>query len=117
MTDDTKEFGTGAKRGATVAGQRGSVYPRFDLISMWGLLRLAETYGEGAARHGDDNWRNGMPGKDLMNRVLGHCAAYLRGDRTEDHLAHAAWGLFALMENEALRPELMGFWSPDGTKS
>ena len=117
MSDDIKEFDTGAKRGATVAGQADDVYPRFDLISPWALLRLARTYGEGAAKHGPNNWRKGMPGSDLMNRVLGHCLAYLRGDHTEDHLAHAMWGIAALIENEELRPELMDFWSPNGPTS
>jgi len=32
---------------------------------------------------------------------------WLQGDRTEDHLAHAAWNIFALMHFEETRPELI----------
>ncbi len=109
--DGIKEFGTGAKRGAKTALQRpGGRYPRFDLISPIGLRRLAETYSEGADKRGEDNWRHGMHGRDLLNRSIAHIYARLLGDTSDDHIAHAAWGLIAFLEQEELRPELNVLW-------
>jgi len=79
---------------------------RFDLISPLGLKRLAETCASGARKYSDHNWRKGIPFSNLLGHVLNHLNEYQLGDRSEDHLAHAAWGLFALMEFEETRPEL-----------
>ncbi len=79
---------------------------RYDLISPQGLRRLAETYAEGAMKYTEHNWRKGIPYSNLINHMLQHINLYLAGDRTEDHLAHAAFGLFAIMEFEETRPEL-----------
>lgn len=87
---------------------------RYDLISPFGLCRLAETYAEGAKKYSDHNWRNGFPVSSLINHVLNHIVTYLAGaESEEDHLAHAAWGLFALMEQEATHPELDDRWDFD----
>lgn len=79
---------------------------RYDLISPVGLRRLAETYASGAKKYNDHNWRKGQPFSDVLNHAIAHLYKYLYGDCSEDHLAHAAWGLFALMEFEETRPEL-----------
>ncbi len=73
---------------------------RYDLISPVGLRRLAETYAEGAEIHGDRNWENGLPIDDCINRSIRHIYLYLEGNKEEDHLAHAAWNLFASMHFE-----------------
>lgn len=93
-------FETGAVRSADCADVR------YDLVSPVGLRRLAETYAEGAVKYGDFNWEKGMPIFDLLNHVIPHVYKYLSGDRSEDHLAHAAWGLFAAMHSEELWPHL-----------
>ena len=77
---------------------------RYDLISPFGLRRLAMTYAEGAKKYDDHNWRKGMPFSSLLNHVLEHITLYLAGENGTDHLAHAAWGLFALMEFEEAVP-------------
>ena len=80
---------------------------RFDLISPVALRRLATTYSEGAVKYGDNNWRKGMEFSNVINHVLEHINAYLanKGDKEhEDHLAHAAWGLFTLMDQEETAP-------------
>ena len=82
---------------------------RYDLISPQALDRLARTYAEGAQKYGDNNFRKGMVFSNLINHVLDHINTYLHGDEgepLEDHLAHACWGLFTLMEQEETRPEL-----------
>lgn len=87
-------FETGSRRSA----DRDTV--RYDLISPLALERLARTYHEGAAKHGAMNWERGMPVWDLLNHTIAHLFAYLSGDRAEDHLAHAAWGVFGAMHSE-----------------
>ena len=78
---------------------------RYDLISPIGMRRLAETYCEGARKYGDFNWEKGFPVSDILNHAIRHTYLYLSGDRSEDHLAHAAWGLFAAMHSEELWPD------------
>ena len=94
------EFSTGAVRSADAEGTR------YDLITPIGLRRVAETYAEGAAKYGDNNWLKGMPINDLLNHALRHIYLYLSGDRSEDHLAHASWGLLASCHSEEAWPEL-----------
>lgn len=40
------------------------------------------------------------------NHAIAHLYAYLSGDRSEDHLAHAAWNCLAACHSEELWPEL-----------
>lgn len=98
---ELKHFDSGAVR------QKEDSHARFDLISPIGLRRLAETYGEGAIKYNDENWLKGINAKNLMNHALVHINKWLAGDKTEDHLAHASWNLFAIMHFEETRPELI----------
>ena len=77
---------------------------RYDLISPFGLRRLAMTCAEGAKKYGDHNWRKGMPFSTLLNHIMEHLTLYSAGENGVDHLAHAAWGLFAMMEFEETMP-------------
>lgn len=80
---------------------------RYDLISSIALKRTAATYASGAERYGDNNWRKGIPFSNLLNHVIKHIFDYLEGVETdEDSLAHACWGLMALMEQESEHPEM-----------
>lgn len=97
----TKTFETGAVRSTDADGVR------FDLITPIGLRRLAETYNEGAKKYGSYNWLKGFPASDLSNHVIQHIYKWLNGDTSEDHLAHAAWGLFTIMHFQETRPELI----------
>jgi hypothetical protein len=98
---DKVVYSNGAHRSAEAESTR------YDLISPIGMRRLAATYHEGAVKYGDGNWLKGMPSGDLLNHLLKHIEQWRRGDASEDHLAHAAWNLFALMHFEETRPELM----------
>lgn len=100
-TPNIIKFPTGAQRSGDAQSER------YDLITPIGLRRLAETYAEGAVRHGERNWELGMPASVLTNHALRHINLWLDGDDSEDHLAHAAWNLFALMHFEELQPELI----------
>ncbi len=73
---------------------------QYALVCPTGLKRLAETYAEGATKYAPDNWALGLPINDTLNHVLRHLNEYRLGNEDEDHLAHAAWGLFTLMHLE-----------------
>lgn len=88
-------YETGAKR----SDETGK--GRFDLISPYGLKRLAVRYEEGVKHKGERNWEKGFPVSRAMSSAMRHINQYLAGDRSEDHLAGAAWQLFAAMHFEA----------------
>lgn len=106
----TVRFSTGAVRSSDAEATR------YDLISPIGLEAVARACAEGAAKYSDYNWERGMPVHDLLNHALRHVYRYLGGDRNEDHLGHAAWGLLAAIHSEALWPELNAgtLRGPDG---
>jgi len=94
-TSDSKTvFNTGAHRD-TNQGK-----PRYDLIPVAALKRLALKYQQGAEAYGERNWEKGMPQSRLYESLLRHIFDYRAGDRTEDHLAAAAWNIFALLHFE-----------------
>ncbi len=99
MTNNLEQFSSGAVR-------QKQEHIRFDLISPIALKRLAETMAKGAKKYSDHNWRKGIPFSNLLNHVLNHLNEYLDGNRSEDHLAHAVFGIFAMMEFEKTQPEL-----------
>lgn len=78
---------------------------RFDLVSPFGLFRLAKIYAEGAKKYGDRNWELGQPTGDVLNHAERHLQLWKQGDRSEDHLAKVAWGMFAIMHYEETLPE------------
>lgn len=79
---------------------------RFDLISPVGLKRLAVVYEKGCELYSERNWEKGMPVSRFLDSAARHINDYLAGESTEDHLAQAAWNLFAAMHFEELRPDL-----------
>lgn len=105
---DQVHYVTGAKRSSDAERFRA------DLISPIGLMAVAETCAEGARKYDDFNWEKGMPISDLLNHAIIHIYKYLAGDRSEDHLAHAAWNLLAAIHSEALWPHLNEQLRSDG---
>lgn len=95
---DTK-FTTGAVRSADAAKFS------FTSLPMIGLLALARTAGEGGEKYGRFNYLQGMPLHDLLEHVFKHLVMFNAGDRSETHLAHAAWGLLVAIQEDVLRPE------------
>ena len=53
---------------------RDSVEPRYDLIPMGALRRIALTFAEGAKHYGDRNWEKGMPYSVMVNHLMEHLA-------------------------------------------
>lgn len=93
------EYGNGARR--SVSTGKG----RFDLISPLALRRLAQVYERGASQKGDRNWENGFPFSRALDSAIRHINQYREGYRDEDHLAQAAWNLFAALHFEEVKPE------------
>lgn len=112
MVRELKERRMKEQAGETVRFQTGAIRSsdaeatRYDLVSPIGLEAVARACAEGAAKYGDYNWEAGMPVHDLLNHALRHVYRYLAGDRSEDHLGHAAWGMLAAIHSEAVWPEL-----------
>lgn len=100
MTDLRKEYDTGAVRSGDCEETR------YDLITPIGLRALAQTYAEGMRKFGYCNWENGMPVTDLLNHAIAHIYKFLGGDRSEDHLAHAAWNLLGAIHSMEMWPHL-----------
>lgn len=74
--------------------------PRYDLIPTLMLKRLAELYGRGAKKYGDDNWRKADPSSaEEMSRfkqsAWRHFVAWANGDTDEDHAMAVIFNIFA----------------------
>jgi hypothetical protein len=85
---------------------RSSVPERWDLIPATGLRRVAEAMAHGAARYGENNWTKGMPVKSVLNHAIKHLYQWLDGDRSEDHLGHAAANLMMACHSDERWPHL-----------
>ena len=87
-----KIFSTGAMRDRP--GNKGA----FSLISPLALKRLAIIYEKGGSgKYTPRNWEKGMPFSDVLESAIRHINQALEKEPSEDHLAQAAWNLFAVM--------------------
>ena len=106
------KFASGAVRSSDAEATR------YDLISPIGLAAVAAACAEGAAKYGDFNWERGMPAGDMLNHAIRHIFLFLGGDRSEDHLGHAAWNVLGAIHSLEAWPELnegtlrTGFFRP-----
>lgn len=73
------------------AGARQSVtLALMDQAFPWlGALKVGEVIQGGMKKYGRDNWR-GLSQDEILNHVVIHLGAYFAGDKSDDHLAHAA---------------------------
>lgn len=75
---------------------------RYDLIPMEVLEALARVYTFGAKKYEDNNWKKGIKFSRVIAAMWRHAASWAMGRRDDpetgiNHLAHLAWGCFALM--------------------
>lgn len=89
-----RTFDSGAQRDPNV--DKG----RYDLLSPLFLRRLAVHTQKGGKVRGDRNWETGMPMDAVLDSAIRHLYNYLEGDRSEDHLAAAAWNVMNLIHTE-----------------
>lgn len=92
--DEAEHLETGAIR--SVATGKG----RYDLIPPAALRRLAVVYERGGEQKGDNNWALGIPRSRLLSSAVRHIYQAAAGETDEDHLAQAAWNLFAAIHFE-----------------
>ena len=95
---ERQEFSTGSKRD-TRKGKG-----RFDLITPWGLRRLALHYEGGADKYGDYNWELGQPIMRYLDSAERHIndlkIALRTGEITEDHAAAVCWNMLSYIHME-----------------
>jgi hypothetical protein len=85
---------------------------RLGLISPLIVWWLGEIYTNGAAKYDARNWEKGMSYTETLDAVLRHIYKWLAGHRVDEesglhHLAHALWGIGALLHYDML-PEKYG---------
>lgn len=80
-------------------GKRERVEERFDLVPAVALTAVAKAMALGAGKYGESNWR-GLPQSNCINHALRHIYMYLGGDRSEEHLSHAAANILMSIELE-----------------
>lgn len=93
-TGEMQEFETGAHRDSQ-AGKG-----RFDLIPPEALRAVAIRFEQGAIVYGERNWEKGMPVGRFLDSAMRHICDYESGDRSEDHLAAAAWNILCAHETD-----------------
>jgi hypothetical protein len=84
-------FDTGATRNSDGNNER------YDLIPPIVSKREAKVWAEGAASHGEGNWKLGLPTESTIQHLLWHLNEWRMGNRDEDHLAKVRWGAAVLM--------------------
>lgn len=75
---------------------------RYDLITPFGMDRLAKWYELGAKKYADRNWEKGMPFSRYLDSAKRHLNKFLMGLQDEDHLAAACWNIMAIMHHQEL---------------
>ena len=75
---------------------------RYDLITPFGIDRLAKWYELGAKKYADRNWEKGMPFSRYIDSAKRHLNKFLMGMEDEDHLAAACWNIMAIMHHQEL---------------
>lgn len=91
---EREEYESGMVRDAT--GNK----PRFDLIPVLPMRRLAELYARGAEKYGDRNWQLANSEEELQRfkaSCMRHIYQWLDGESDEDHAIAAVFNIFAYL--------------------
>jgi len=75
---------------------------RYDLITPFGLRRVAKWYELGAKKYADRNWEKGIPFSRCIDSAKRHIDKYIMGMTDEDHLSAAVWNLLAIIHFQEL---------------
>lgn len=107
---DKTVFSTGALRDS-LEGK-----PRTDLIPFDILLRIADWYGKGAKKYGDNNWRNGQKVSHCVGSIIRHLSKWIMGMRDEDHLAAVVFNAISIMNVEMYHSDNPDIYDMDYSK-
>ena len=82
-----------------------------DMLPIYPLWAIGQVYTFGATKYAKDNWRDGMKWTRIYAAVLRHLLKWASGKDADEetglpHLAHAAFGLLALLEYSQTHLEL-----------
>lgn len=75
---------------------------RFDLITPFGLTRLAKWYELGSQKYAPRNWEKGMPYSRYIDSAMRHIVKFIMGMTDEDHLSAAVWNLMCIIHHQEL---------------
>lgn len=107
---ERQEFETGMVRD-TQTGK-----PRYDLVPVEAVERVAMLYMRGAEKYVENNWKKGQPYSRTYASLLRHIYAWRKGDTEEDHLAAVIWNAMSLMWYEQNKPELDDLFTKEKKK-
>lgn len=96
FSNDQRTFPTGAQRDSS------SGKPRPDLISPFATMRRGRVMELGAKKYGYRNWEKGMPLSVFMASAMRHFLQFSMGATDEDHLAHCAFNIDAIMHGQEM---------------
>jgi hypothetical protein len=99
------------KGGADVGIKHDDGKPRFDLMPPRPLTKVAGVYNYGAHKYAPRNWERGIEWSRVYGATQRHLHAFWGGQDLDEesaleHLAHAAFGILALLEYAETHPEL-----------
>lgn len=95
-------FDSGAKRDSN------SNKPFIHNLKGYTRQRFGYHMNLGSYKYGDGNWLKGMPTDQYLESIDRHLAAYMEGDRSEDHLSAIIFGIQGCMineKNEGVQPD------------
>lgn len=101
LAEEKSSFEGGATRSAKTA--------RYDLVPAEGTRAIAERYGIGAVKHGDNNWKQG--GKEFIKATLSHMLGHVdnlkmtAGRAEDDDIGAIGWAATALAWFRVHTPE------------
>lgn len=94
-----EEFSTGSCRDSAEGK------PPMQLLPFELLERVADWYGLGAKKYGDNDWRKGQKQSHVLGSLLRHLSKYIRGEQDEDHLSAVIWNALCLMNADVYLSE------------
>lgn len=89
-----REFSTGAKRDSN------NTKPFIHTLFGYTRQRFGYHMNKGASKYGNFNFTKGIPTECYLESLDRHLAAYMEGDRSEDHLSAIIFNAQGCMLNE-----------------
>jgi hypothetical protein len=110
-SDDTATNETVNEAGYQVGVKFDTGKTRFELLPPRALMQVAEVYTHGAEKYAPRNWEKGMEWGRVYGATQRHLQKFWSGQDLDEesalpHLAHAAFGILALLEYAETHPEL-----------